>query len=354
MNRFGLEAYRGLHFIRQIFLFLMIACVLSSCESRKVIVNALDEKEANEILVFLSNKGVDANKVRAESEGGGGSKAVLWNISVESSQSNEAMALLNQAGLPRRRGQNLLGIFSNSSLVPSGMQEKIRFQAGLAEQIASTIRKIDGILDADVQISYPEEDPLNPNAPKQKVTASVYVKHSGVLDDPNAHLVTRIKRLVAAAVNNLDYDNVTVIGDRARYSESSLGGFQGSLNEDERPFVNVWSVVVAKDSLGRFQFFFFSFIVIIIVLLSLLLWVLWKVLPVIQSAGGFKKMFSLSPILPRTLASEETGRKKAGAKKKSDDKKSSENDKKETEEGAEEENEEEKEEDSEDRETTSR
>ncbi len=280
--------------IYRFLLFIVMASLLTSCESKSVIVNSLDEKEANEILVYLSSKGINASKVQAPAETGG-SKGLLWNISVDSNQSNEAMALLNQVGLPRRRGQNLLGIFANVGLVPSGMQEKIRYQAGLAEQIASTIRKIDGVLDADVQISFPDEDPLNPTATKQKITASVYVKHSGVLDDPNAHLITRIKRLVSGSVNGLDFDNVTVIGDRARFSDVPPGGFS-SLNEEERPFVNVWSVVVAKDSLSRFQVIFFSFTVALLLLLLALIWLLWKFSSLLKQAGGFKSLFSLHPI----------------------------------------------------------
>lgn len=284
-----------LRFFHHVLLLIVLTSLLTSCESRRTIVNGLDEKEANEILVFLSNKGIDANKVQAVSEGGGGGKAVLWNISVESTQANEAMALLNQVGLPRRRGQNLLNIFSNVGLVPSGMQEKIRYQAGLAEQIASTIRKIDGVLDADVQISFPDEDPLNPGATKQKITASVYVKHSGVLDDPNAHLVTRIKRLVAGSVNGLDYDHVTVIGDKARFSEAPLGGFQ-AMGEEERSYVNVWSIIVAKDSLTRFRTLFFSFTITILLLLLALIWMLWKLMPLIKKTGGLKKLFSFQSL----------------------------------------------------------
>lgn len=276
------------------FLFLVLmSALLAGCESKRTIVNGLDEKEANEILVFLSTKGIDATKVQAPTEGAGG-KAVLWNIDVESSRSNEAMALLNQVGLPRRRGQNLLGIFSNVGLVPSGMQEKIRYQAGLAEQIASTIRKIDGVLDADVQISFPDEDPLNPGATKGKITASVYVKHSGVLDDPNSHLVSRIKRLVAGSVNGLEYDNVTVIGDRAKFSEQPLGG-QG-FGEEERPYVNVWTLTIAQSSLTRFRVIFFSFTVAILLLLLLLLWLLWKLAPILKQAGGYKQLFSMHPL----------------------------------------------------------
>ena len=318
-----------MRFVSHLFFLLLLAFSLTSCESNRTIVNGLDEKEANEILVFLSGKGIDANKEQAASEGsGGGNKAVLWNISVPSSEANEAMALLNQVGLPRRRGQNLLGIFSNVGLVPSGMQEKVRYQAGLAEQIASTIRKIDGVLDADVQISFPEDDPLNPNAPKQKITASVYVKHSGVLDDPNTHLISRIKRLVAGSVNGLDYDNVTVIPDRARFSEGTAGGFQGSLNEEDRPFVHVWSVTVAKDSLSRFRTIFFSFTLALLLLLLALLWLIWKFLPLLNALGGIKHLFSLQPLdietLKSSLLSSEAGLEKAKAtpkeeKKESDD-----------------------------------
>jgi Type III secretory pathway, lipoprotein EscJ len=150
-------------FIRYIILLCFCLPLLTSCESRKIIVNGLDEREANEILVFLSNKNLDAVKVaNAGAGGGGGSKLVLWDISVDSAQALDAMAYLNQAGLPRRRSQNLLNIFTGAGLVPSEMEQKIRYQAGLGEQIASIIRKIDGILDAEVQISFPEEDPLNP------------------------------------------------------------------------------------------------------------------------------------------------------------------------------------------------
>lgn len=281
-------------FVQRLLKFVLILCLLTSCESRRIIVNGLDEKEANEILVFLSTKGINATKVQAAgAEGGGGAKIVLWNISVEDSQATEAMAILNQAGLPRRRGQNLLGIFSNVGLVPSAMYEKVRYQAGLAEQIASTIRKIDGVLDADLQISFPEEDPLNPGANKQKITASVYIKHSGVLDDPNAHLVTRIKRLVAGSVPGLDYDNVTVIGDRARYSETYGGAFQSG-SEEEKSFVNVWSITLAKDSLSRFRIIFFSLTTSLLLLLLSLLWLFWKFFPLIKQVG-FKQLLNYHP-----------------------------------------------------------
>lgn len=307
-----------LRLFHTLFLFIFLSTLLTSCESRRIIVNGLDEKEANEILVFLSTKGINATKVQAASEGGGGSKTVLWNISIDSSQASEAMALLNQAGLPRRRGANLLNIFSNTSLVPSGMQDKVRYQAGLAEQIASTIRKIDGVLDADLQISFPDEDPFNPNAPKQKITASVYIKHSGVLDDPNAHLISRLKRLVAGSINGLDYDHVTIIGDRARFTETPAGGF-GSFEEDH-PNVKVWTLTIAKSSLTRFRIIFFSFTLIVLTLLLALTWVLWKIFPLLQKKGvGINRLFSFKPLDEISLEEKTPNQREKKKKKNTDD-----------------------------------
>lgn len=286
-----------------LFSLLLLAAFLTGCGSSRIIVNGLDEKEANEILVFLSSRGIEATKIQAASDATGGNKTVLWNISVDSTQANQAMALLNQAGLPRRRGANLLNIFSNVGLVPSGMQEKVRYQAGLAEQIASTIRKIDGVLDADVQISFPDEDPFNPNAPKQKITASVYVKHNGVLDDPNAHLVSRIKRLVAGSINGLDYDNVTVIGDRPRFTETTPSSFETT---EERPYVHVWSLIIAKSSLTKFRVIFFSFTLMTLLLLFFLVWILWKVWPLLNQNGkAWSLLRSLRAITLSDLAKKE-------------------------------------------------
>lgn len=285
-----------------IIVYVLLICfclpLITGCQSRKTIVNSLDEKEANEIIVYLSTKNIDVIKTPAKAaEGGAGAKIQLWDISVPDTQSLEAMSYLNQVGLPRRRSQSLLGIFTGTGLVPSEMEQQIRYQAGLAEQIASIIRKIDGILDAEVQISFPKEDPLNPSEDKkQKITASVYVKHNGVLDDPNSHLVTKIKRLVAASVAGLDYDNVTVIGERGRFSEYQPLINPSASNEEEKQYVTVWTVILAKESLSRFRFIFFSFTIIVLLLAVILSWILWKIHPVLKAQGGFKELFHLKPI----------------------------------------------------------
>src|SRR3990167_237889 len=121
------------------------------------------------------------------------------------------MAVLNRAGLPRRVGTNLLELFAKSGLMSSDREETIRYQAGLAEEIKNTIRKFDGVIDTDVQISFPPADvTLLPGVTPPKITAAVYVKHQGIMDDPNSHLEIKIKRLLAGSISGLSTEDVSV------------------------------------------------------------------------------------------------------------------------------------------------
>ncbi len=278
------------------YLFLIAAFLfLTSCEGKKTIVYGLDQTEANEIIVFLSSKGINAEKSKSEDAGGGGgAKITLWDVNVKTPDANEAMRELNKQGLPRRRTQSILNIFSSGGLVSSDLEQKIKYRAALAEQLASTIRKYEGILDAEVQVSFPEEDPLNPGKSKGKITASVWIKHSGILDDPNSHLVTKIRRFVASSITGLNVDDVSVVGERSRYGEASD---TGAASEEAKQYVNLWSVIVAKESASRFRWIFFSFCILLLLMALSLVWLLWKLLPVLAKHGGIKGLFSIKPLV---------------------------------------------------------
>ncbi|WP_080121561.1 type III secretion system inner membrane ring lipoprotein SctJ [Chlamydia suis] len=268
------------------FIFALLCC--SACDSRSIITHGLSGREANEIVVLLVSKGVSAQKIpQAASSTGGGASEQLWDISVPAAQITEALAILNQAGLPRMKGTSLLDLFAKQGLVPSEMQEKIRYQEGLSEQMATTIRKMDGIVDASVQISFsPEEDQL-------PLTASVYIKHRGVLDNPNSIMVSKIKRLVASAVPGLCPENVSVVSDRASYSDITINGPWGL--SDEIDYVSVWGIILAKNSLTKFRLVFYFLILLLFVLSCGLLWVIWKTHTLIAALGGTKGFFNPAP-----------------------------------------------------------
>ncbi len=117
--------------------------LLAGCAGNQSIVNNIDERDANEIIVFLASKGIAAQKIAAPAAtGAGNAVSDMYNISVADNQTTEAMALLNRYGLPRRQGTNLLTLFKGGGLVSSDREETIRYQAGLAEELKNTICKI--------------------------------------------------------------------------------------------------------------------------------------------------------------------------------------------------------------------
>ncbi len=266
-----------------------------------VIINDVDEREANEIVVFLASRGIPAQKISSPTPATAGAETTaLWGITVPPNKSTEAMALLNQNGLPRKKGTSLLALFAKQGLMSSDKEETIRYQAGLAEQIANMIRKIDGVIDADVQLSFPAAESVLPGAPgtavHPKVTAAVYVKHQGILDDPNSHLVTKIKRLVAGSVNGLDINDVAVISDRSRFTDLTLGAMPEPISPQMKEYVSIWSIVMSKNSASRFRALFFTLIIATIIFAVLVGWLFWKFYPILKKRGIFKELLQPEPV----------------------------------------------------------
>lgn len=270
--------------ISKSFIFLLLALV-AGCTSDQAIVNNIDEREANEIVVFLASRGIVAQKIMATATGAaaaGGGATDMFNIQVDTDQATLAMSLLNQYGLPRRYGTNLLTLFAKGGLVSSDREETIRYQAGLAEELQNTIRKMDGVLDADVQISFPpQETTLTPGAEKPKITAAVYVKHQGVMEDPNSHMEVKIKRLMAGSVNGLAFEDVSVISDRALIADINLepGSEMIGARSMQQAYVKIWGVTLTKGSLARFRFIFFTLIVLMLLLFGLIGWMVYLFYP---------------------------------------------------------------------------
>jgi type III secretion protein J len=280
---------------------LLFFLVLAGCEPNRVVVSDVEEREANEIVVFLASKGIPADKIPSPSTapGGGGGGVTLYSITVPPDQITEAMSILNQNGLPRKLGTNLLDLFAKQGLMSTEKEETIRYQAGLAQQIANTIRKIDGVIDADVQLSFPSQEAALPGTgpqTPQRTTASVYVKHQGVLDDPNSHLVAKIKRLVASSVTGLDVNDVTVISDRSRFTDVSLQPLQEPYSPEGREYVSIWSVVMSKDSAARFRFLFFLLLSCVVFFGLAVGWMVWKFYPILRKKGGIKELLHPVPI----------------------------------------------------------
>ena len=278
--------------MRPFFLFVFASLLfLTGCQTATTIVNDVSERDANEIIVLLAGHGIHAAKTAAPKPTTGAAAAELrWDITVPSADITRSISVLNQAGFPRSKGTTLLDLFGTSGLVPSDLQDKIRYQEGLSEQLATTIRKMDGIIDANVQITFPQNDENN----NIRLTASVYIKHRGILDNPNSLLVTKIKRLVSSSLPGLTIDNVTVVADRALYTDLTGNGCEEAQN-----FVSIWGIKVAQESSALFRVIFYLFLILLFVFVALSVWLLWK-FSALLTAKGYRSLLDPHPYVVET------------------------------------------------------
>jgi type III secretion protein J len=274
-------------------LLLMIGLVLmTACESNKEIVSRLSEMEANDIVVFLAGRGIPSDKMAKAGTGGGGETVMEYTISVPEAHYVEAMALLSANGLPRSKTQSLLQIFPAGGMMQDPTERQIRYQAGLAETLAGMIRKFDGVLDAAVVLSIPPAETV-PGGTPTRPSASVYVKHQGVLDDPNNQISSKIRRLLSGSIPGLSIDDVVVVSDRSRMAEISLSPSIQPYNAPEE-WRSVFGVVVDKDSVGYLQTVLAILLALVILSLASLGWLFWKLSLIVQ-ARGFRSLLSFKP-----------------------------------------------------------
>ncbi len=281
-------------------LWIFLALTLCGCDESKSVVSGVDEREANVIVVFLQSKGIQATKELISSGaamGGEGPAIPKFNINVDASQTITAMSILNSNGLPRRQGTTLLDLFGKPGLMSTDKEETIRYQAGLAQQLANMILLIDGVIDATVQLSYPDTSTAVEGVAPNKITAAVFVKHQGIIDDPNTHLENKIKRLVSGSINGLDVNDVTVVSDRSRFTDVTIDTLGQPSNGMPKEYVKIWSMTMNKESAGTFRVVFFFLLILTLALAIIAGWVVWKIYPMLRSKGGFRELFNPIPFM---------------------------------------------------------
>jgi type III secretion protein J len=173
------------------------AVSIASCKSD--LYTNLDQRDANEIVATLRQNGIPAD--RSAAKGG------RISVSVEESRFAEAVAVLNDNGLPKQEFVTLGEVFKRDGLVSSPVQERAQMIFALSQELSRTVSEIDGVLSARVHLVLPENDPLRQQLVPS--SASVFIRHhaSTAMND----LVPQVKMLVANGVAGLSYDKVSVI-----------------------------------------------------------------------------------------------------------------------------------------------
>ena len=178
-------------------LVLLAALLLSACEAE--LYNNLDQRQANEMVATLQQRGIPAQRVAV--------KGGQYTVVVDKGRFAESITILKDAGLPRQEFQTMGQVFKKDGLVSSPTQERAQMIFALSQELSRTVSEIDGVLSARVHLVLPENDPLRQQLVPS--SASVFIRHRS--NAPVGNLVPQVKMLVANGVAGLSYDKVSVV-----------------------------------------------------------------------------------------------------------------------------------------------
>lgn len=171
--------------------------LLGGCQTD--VYSNITETDANEMLAILMASGVSTEKVAKGKEG--------FSITVDSTDMLRAIALLRDSGYPKNTRESLGKAFQKSGIMSSPFEERVRYIFALGEDVAQTLSRIDGVVDARVHIVLPDAPQLG-QAVKPS-SAAVFIKHRAGVDLD--FFVPQIRRLVSNSIEGLEYAAVTVV-----------------------------------------------------------------------------------------------------------------------------------------------
>lgn len=172
------------------------AVVLSACNV-ELFAN-LDQRQANEIVATLYRRGIPAERV---AEKGG-----RYAIKVNEAAFAQAVAILNENGLPRQEFSSMCEVFKKDGWAPFEGQARALTICATSQELSRTVSEIDGVLSAHVHLVLPENDPRGQSSVPS--SASVLIRHKSSVQVAN--FVPQVKQLVANSVSGLGYDKVSV------------------------------------------------------------------------------------------------------------------------------------------------
>jgi type III secretion protein J len=225
-------------------LVLFVALLLSACEAE--LYNNLDQRQANEMVATLQQRGIPAQRVAV--------KGGQYTVVVDKGRFADSIAILKEAGLPKEEFQTMGQIFKKDGLVSSPMQERAQMIFALSQELSRTVSEIDGVLSARVHLVLPENDPLRQQLVPS--SASVFIRHRS--NTPVGNLVPQVKMLVANGVAGLSYDKVSVVLVPVDLQKASQG--------QDLEMVSFFGLWMQRDNLAQAMWMFFGLVALVVLL----------------------------------------------------------------------------------------
>ncbi|MBK7775661.1 MAG: secretion protein [Sandaracinaceae bacterium] len=182
------------------FFCLVLVLGLAACDA--TLESGLDETQADAVVVALHGQGIGAEKLASAGND------PSFEVRVAADDVGPALRVLREAGLPAAPEPGVHAVFGEGGLVPTATEERARYAAALGGELAGTLERIDGVLDARVHVALPDRRlALMDDAP-QRPRASVLLKHHRGEPPYDAEAV---RALVAGAVDGMLPADVAVM-----------------------------------------------------------------------------------------------------------------------------------------------
>ena len=176
---------------------LAAVALLAGC--KETLLSKVTEPQANEVLAALSEARIDASKESIDE--------THWQVKVDDAKVGQALVFLRNRGLPSQPSATMGEVFKKDGMISSATEERARYAFALQEDIAGTLRRIEGVVDARVHVAIPHADPLATRV--TPVSASVFIKYRPALDIDL--MAPNIKSMVMSSVEGLDFRNITLV-----------------------------------------------------------------------------------------------------------------------------------------------
>lgn len=179
---------------------LPLALALSGCGAE--LASELDEGQADEVVLALDEAGIGARKEPSAAAARG-----RFRVSVSRDELAPALGVLRDRQLPRERPPGFAELFADRGLVPSASDERARYAAATAGELARSLESIDGVDRARVHLGLVDRAARALDSPAPRARASVLLEHRPdlALDDG------AVRALVAGAVPELSAEDVAVV-----------------------------------------------------------------------------------------------------------------------------------------------
>lgn len=203
----------------------------------------LDERQADEILVALRERNIDAKK-----ESRIVNREASYAVTTSRTSLAEAQRVLVILGLPREKLVGIEDICGKAdALIPSPSIDRCKFQLALQNEIKRALVSIDGVVDVKVNVNIPEKVALTDNK-AQRPTAAVMLKYipdekgQAPFDDK------KVREYVANSVDNLDFNDVSLLATPARTFQLAV---EGSTKPAAEPKAETPVVATKKEEISK-------------------------------------------------------------------------------------------------------